>query len=94
MTEIKTCKYCLDYKGDPKPILPEDMVGTIRMPDGSYKCHQCQTEEIQDKIIAVTPQSERAKEIIADRKREENKRIQFKNWEAKIMKRYGRLVRR
>jgi hypothetical protein len=32
---IKTCKYCLDYKGQPKPILPEDLPSAIRMPDGS-----------------------------------------------------------
>jgi hypothetical protein len=34
------------------------------------------------------------KEIIADRKREEQKKLQFKNWEARITMMHGRLVRR
>jgi hypothetical protein len=33
---IETCKYSRDYKGQPKPILPEDMSGAIRIPDGPY----------------------------------------------------------
>jgi hypothetical protein len=61
---IETCKYCTDYKGQPKPILPEDMPSAIRMPDGSYKCEPCQIEEIQNRIVKVTPNSIRAKEII------------------------------
>jgi hypothetical protein len=52
---IVSCKYCLDYKGQPKPIIPEDMPSAIRMPDGSYKCEPCQIEEIQDRIVKVTP---------------------------------------
>jgi hypothetical protein len=48
------------------------MPGAIRMPSGSYKCQVCQTDEIQDRIIRVTPNSQRAKEILADHKREEN----------------------
>jgi hypothetical protein len=31
------------------------------MPDGSYKFLTCQTEEIQDMIVRVTPNSDRAK---------------------------------
>jgi hypothetical protein len=56
---IETCKYCTDYKGQPKPILPEDLSRAIRMPDGSYKCEPCQIEETQDKIVRVTPNSQR-----------------------------------
>jgi len=41
LKHIKTCKYCLDYKGHPKPIAPEDMKHASRMPDGSYKCGVC-----------------------------------------------------
>jgi hypothetical protein len=51
--KIQTCKYCTDYKGDPKPILPENMSSAIRMPDGSYKCEVCQIEEIQNRIVYV-----------------------------------------
>ena len=66
--DIQTCKYCTDYKGRPKPILPEDMQDAKKMPDGSYKCLTCQTEEIQNRIVKVTPNSDRAKEILAERK--------------------------
>jgi hypothetical protein len=63
MFRIETCKYCTDYKGQPKPILPEDMPSAIRMPDGSYKCEPCQIEEIQNRIVKVTPNSPIAKQI-------------------------------
>jgi hypothetical protein len=43
------------------------------MPDGSYKCLTCQTEEIQDTIVRVTPNSDRAKEIIAERREREKR---------------------
>jgi hypothetical protein len=38
------------------------------MPSGDYKCLTCQEEEIQDRIVRVTPNSQRAREI-----REEDK---------------------
>ena len=63
------------------------------MPDGSYKCLTCQTEEIQDMIVRVTPNSDRAKEIIAERREREKRKLEFKNWEARIKKMSGRLVR-
>ena len=34
--KIEMCKYCLDYKGQPKPILPEDMKHARKMSDGYY----------------------------------------------------------
>jgi hypothetical protein len=83
---IQTCKYCTDYKGRPKPILPEDMWGAKMMPDGSYKCLTCQTEEIQEGIFRVTPNSDRAKEIIAERREAERKELVFKRREAEIRK--------
>jgi hypothetical protein len=84
MCQIQTCKYCTDYKGRPKPILPEDMPAAIRMPDGSYKCEPCQIEEIQNRIVKVTPNSESAKRILAERAAKQKKDLEFKNWEAKI----------
>ena len=75
---IETCKYCTDYKGRPKPILPEDIRDAKKMPDGSYKCLTCQTEEIQDMIVRVTPNSDRAKEIIAERAAKQKKELEFK----------------
>ena len=86
---IQTCKYCTDYKGRPKPILPEDMQDAKKMPDGSYKCLTCQTEEIQDRIVRVTPNSDRAKEIIAEPREAERKELEFKRREAEIRKVYG-----
>jgi hypothetical protein len=81
---IETCRFCTDYKGDPKPILPEDMSRAIRMPDGSYKCEPCQIEEIQNRIVKVTPNSPSAKQIISERAAKQKKDLEFKNWEAKI----------
>ena len=44
--KIEMCKYCTDYKGDPKPIMPEDMKHARRMEDGSHKCGKCQIIEL------------------------------------------------
>ena len=43
---VKSCKYCTDYKGDPKPIMPENLYRAKRMPSGDYMCFQCQTENM------------------------------------------------
>ena len=40
------------------------------MPDGSLKCYTCQTEELRDRIVRVTPNSQRAREIVAEEQRE------------------------
>jgi hypothetical protein len=90
---IETCKYCRDYKGDPKPILPEEMSGAIRMPDGSYKCEPCQIEEIQNRIVKVTPNSPSAKQIIAERTAKQKKDLEFTKLEAEVRKMVGRAVR-
>jgi hypothetical protein len=89
---IQTCKYCTDYKGRPKPILPEDMWGAKKMPDGSYKCLTCQTEEIQDRIVKVTPNSQRAKEILAERAAKQKKDLEFKRMDIEIRKMSNRIV--
>jgi hypothetical protein len=52
------------------------------MPDGSYKCKTCQIEEIQNKIVKVTPNSQTAKEILRERAIKQRKDIEFKRkWE-------------
>jgi hypothetical protein len=48
---VKSCKYCTDYKGDPKPIMPENLYRAKRMPDGSLKCYVCLAEEIKNMIL-------------------------------------------
>ena len=69
------------------------MWGAKKMPDGSYKCLTCQTEEIQDMIVRVIPNSDRAKEIIAERAAKQKKDLDFKRREAQARKMYGRAVR-
>ena len=44
--KIEMCKYCLDYKGQPKPILPEDMKHEKKMQDGSWMCGYCINERL------------------------------------------------
>ena len=44
--KIEMCKYCFDYKGQPKPILPEDMKHARKMSDGSYMCRACINERL------------------------------------------------
>jgi hypothetical protein len=75
---IETCKYCTDFKGQHKPISPEDLPRAIRMPDGSYKCEPCQIEEIQNKILKVTPNSDSAKRIMAERATKQKKDLELK----------------
>src|SRR5215217_4940824 len=67
---IRLCKFCTDYKGDPKPIMPDDFLAR-REKDGSYKCGTCIKEEIDTAIIKANPNSEKAQKIIARRQREE-----------------------
>jgi uncharacterized protein with ATP-grasp and redox domains len=58
------------------------MPSTIRMPDGSYKCEPCQIEEIENKIIRVTPNSDSAKRILRERAAKQKKDLEFKRqWE-------------
>jgi hypothetical protein len=89
MFRIETCKYCTNYKGQPKPILPEDMWGAKKMTDASYKCLTCQTEELQTKILKVAPNSQRAQEIRSERQLKEHKELQLKMFEDKIRKMAG-----
>jgi hypothetical protein len=84
---VETCKYCNDFRGQPKLILPEDMAFAIRMPDGSYKCEPCQIEEIQNKIVKVIPNSHRVKEILQERAAKQKKDLELKKrWEEIWMK--------
>ena len=43
---IESCKYCLDKKGRPKPIWPEDMKHARKMGDGSWMCGYCVAERL------------------------------------------------
>ena len=50
------CPHCKEGSG---LILPEDLSKAIRMSDGSLKCEVCQVEELHDRIVRVTPNSQR-----------------------------------
>jgi hypothetical protein len=69
---------------------PNDWLATEQ--EGKWKCGNCIEREIQDGIIRVTPNSDRAKEIIAECKEKKKKELQFKDWEARIKNMSGRLV--
>ena len=43
---IQSCSYCVDKRGRPKPIWPEDMKHARKMEDGSYMCGYCMTERL------------------------------------------------
>ena len=68
--EIRLCHFCNDYKGQPKPIMPDDFLAR-REKDGSYKCGTCIREDIDNVIIKANPNSEKAQAIIKRRQREE-----------------------
>ena len=67
---IHLCKFCTDYKGAPKPIMPDDLLAR-KEKDGSYKCGTCIKEEIDTAIIKANPNSQKSQEILARRRREE-----------------------
>jgi hypothetical protein len=69
-TPIKKVYHCPWCKEGSGLIFPEDLYKAIRMPGGSLKCEVCQTEELQDRIVRVTPNSQRAREIVAEEQRE------------------------
>lgn len=60
---------------------------------GKWKCGNCIDREIQNRIIIVTPNSNRAHEIIAERKKEEGRKLKMKMFEARIKNMHGRLVK-
>ena len=64
------CPWCKEGSG---LILTEDLYKAIRMPDGSLKCETCQTEELQSRIVRVTPNSQRAREIITEEQQQVDK---------------------
>jgi hypothetical protein len=57
--------------------------------DQGWKCGNCIERELQDRIVRVTPNSDRAKEIIAERAAKQKKELEFKGREAEIRKVYG-----
>jgi hypothetical protein len=60
---------------------------------GRWKCGNCIEREVQDKIVRITPNSDRAKEIIAERAAKQKKELEFKRLEAQVRRMYGRAVK-
>jgi hypothetical protein len=48
------------------------------------KCEPCQIEEIQNKILKVTPNSDSAKRIMIERAAKQKKELEFKEWDARV----------
>ena len=65
------------------------MCDAKKMTDRSYKCLTCQTEELQIKILNITPNSQRAQEIRSERQLKEHRELQLKMSEDKIRKMSG-----
>jgi hypothetical protein len=65
---VQKCKYC-DH--EPALVYPWDKMAQ-RIDDSSYKCGPCSKGDLENRIVKVTPNSERAKEIIV----EENSQVQ------------------
>ena len=93
--KVHTCSYCtpgvthiIDSTRYPNDILAH------KDDKGKWLCGNCIERELEDRIIRVTLESERAKQILEDRKREENKKFQMRIFEAKIRGMQGRIVKR
>jgi hypothetical protein len=80
--EIREFKNC-HQEGS---VYPNDIIAEKGTKPGKWKCGNCQEKELQDRIIRVTPNSQRAKEIIAERKSNEQKDRAFKQRDAEIRK--------
>jgi Fe-S-cluster-containing hydrogenase component 2 len=68
---------------------PNDWLAT-KQDNGKWKCGNCIEREIQDRTIKVTPNSDRAKEILTERKIKQQKELEFKRREAEVRKMHGR----
>jgi hypothetical protein len=85
--KVNTCAFC--GPGITHIINPINYPNDIQAsPDnlGRWKCGNCIEKELHDRIIKVTPNSDRAKEIIAEAKSKEQKDRACKQREADIRK--------
>jgi hypothetical protein len=91
--EVHTCSYCgpgITHFIDPIDH-PNDVLA-YKDDKGKWVCGTCFEKSIEDRIIAVIPRSERAKEILEERKREEGRKLQLKMFEAKLKHMSGKLT--
>ena len=88
LQRVHTCAYCsgkvhiIDPRSYPNDVMAvKDKLG--------WKCGDCIDNEIKDRIIRVIPDSDRAKEIIAERERESKKRKLYHLYEGKKITSYS-----
>jgi hypothetical protein len=60
------CSYCKDGLGI---IFQSDLESTIRMEDGTLKCHSCVMDDYKADIVKNAPYSPQARQIVEDDKR-------------------------
>lgn len=67
LRHVKSCSFCTDDDGHTKTgfIFPEDTLA-YREADGRWKCGTCVQNDLKMKIVSVTPNSIRAREIKAE----------------------------
>jgi hypothetical protein len=85
--KVNTCSFCTP--GVTHIINPIDYPNdSLAHPDnlGKWKCGNCIEKELQDKIVKVTPQSNRAKEILRERAIKHQIEMQKKKRELEIRK--------
>lgn len=65
--KLNSCSFCTDDDGHAKTgfIFPEDTLA-YREPGGKWKCGTCVENDLRKKIVSVVPNSQRAKEIVAE----------------------------
>jgi hypothetical protein len=83
--KVNTCCFCtpgVTHIIDPS-VYPNDVIAE-KDKSGKWKCGNCQEKELQDRIIRVTPDSERAKEILQERRLKQQKDLAFKQREKEI----------
>jgi hypothetical protein len=80
--KVQKCKY---YGHEPALVYPWDNMAQ-RIDDGSLKCRPCCIRDLEDRIIRVTPKSERACEIL-----EENRLVQrWNKHAARLNRKFGK----
>lgn len=77
LRHVKSCSFCTDDNGHTKTgfIFPEDTLA-CREADGRWKCGTCVQNDLRKKIVSVTPNSQRAREIIAEEQQQVDKHNQ------------------
>lgn len=80
------CSYCkpgVTHIIDPS-LYPNDVIAK-EVEKGKWKCGNCQETEAADLILKTTPNSDRAKEIRAERKKKKNHEMFLQEFQKRAM---------